>query len=221
MPRSSPGSSEVPSPGLLADEVYDRVRADIVHGKLRPNQRLVEADLATRFTASRTPVRETLQRLVLDGLVLRNRGGWVVHEHSPEEIQAIYEVRAALEGYAAFLAARRASAKELTALAAVCPDPEAALELGPNTLVDLNDKFHNGVIDAARNPRLSRLCRASREYYFNYRIARLYSDEEHRDSQAGHQRILAALVERDAQGAETRAREHVSEALDVISSKLH
>ena len=98
---------------VRSDEIHDRVRADIVHGVLRPNQRLVEVELAERLAVSRTPVRETLQRLVLEGLVRRDRRGWVVHEHSAEEISSIYEVRAALEGYAAFLAAGRATAGEL------------------------------------------------------------------------------------------------------------
>src|SRR5215211_4475027 len=104
-----------------ADGIYDRVRADIVHGALRPNQRLVEIELAERLGVSRTPIRETLQRLTLEGLVHRTRGGWVVHEHSQDEIRAIYEVRAALDGYAAFLAANRATERELEALEALYP----------------------------------------------------------------------------------------------------
>ena len=112
--------------------IYDRVRVDIVHGALRPNQRLVEIELAERLGVSRTPVRETLQRLTLEGLVQRTRGGWVVHEHSRDEIRSIYEVRAALDGYAAFLAADRATARELAALEALYPAGDAALALGPD-----------------------------------------------------------------------------------------
>jgi DNA-binding GntR family transcriptional regulator len=202
------------------DGIYDRVRADIVHGTLRPNQRLVEVELAERLGVSRTPVRETLQRLTLEGLVQRNRGGWVVHEHSPDEIRSIYEVRAALEGYAAFLAAGRATAGELDALEALYPPGDEALALGPDAQVELNEQFHDGVIAAAGNSRLAQLSRASRQYYFNHRIARRYDTEETRESIEGHRRILAALAQGDAPAAESRAREHVDYALEIVLTKI-
>lgn len=206
--------------GPRSDGVYDRLRADIVHGVLRPNQRLVEVELAELLGVSRTPVREALQRLTLEGLVRRNRGGWVVHEHSPEEIRAIYEVRAALEGYAAFLAAGRVSADALRALEELYPPGDAALELGPDAQVDLNERFHDGVIAAAGNPRLARLSRASRQYYFNHRIARSYSAAETRRSIEGHRRILAALARGDGPAAEASAREHVDYALSIVLTKI-
>jgi DNA-binding GntR family transcriptional regulator len=200
--------------------LYDRVRGDIVHGVLRPNQRLVEVELAERLGVSRTPVRETLQRLTLEGLVQRNRGGWVVHEHSPDEIRSIYEVRAALEGYAAFLAAGRVEASELGELEALYPDGDAALALGPDDQVELNERFHDGVIAAAGNARLAQLSRASRQYYFNHRIARRYGAEETRESIEGHRRILAALAQGDGPAAEARAREHVDYALEIVLTKI-
>jgi DNA-binding GntR family transcriptional regulator len=202
------------------DGIYDRVRADIVHGTLRPNQRLVEIELAERLGVSRTPVRETLQRLTLEGLVQRTRGGWVVHEHSRDEIRSIYEVRAALDGYAAFLAADRVTASELEALEALYPAGDAALALGPDAQVELNERFHDGVIAAAGNRRLMQLSRAGRQYYFNHRIARRYTAEETRESIEGHRRILAALARRDGRTAESCAREHVDYALEIVLAKI-
>ncbi len=202
------------------DGIYDRMRADIVHGTLRPNQRLVEVELAERLGVSRTPVRETLQRLTLEGLVQRNRGGWVVHEHSPEEIRSIYEVRAALEGYAALLAAGRATPDELDALGDLYPDGDTVLALGPDVQVERNERFHDGVIAAAANARLAHLCRASRQYYFNHRIARRYDASETRESIEGHRRILAALARGDAAAAESCAREHVDYALEIVLTKI-
>jgi DNA-binding GntR family transcriptional regulator len=206
-PKRSPGT-------------YDQVRADIIHGVLRPNQRLVEVELAERLGVSRTPVRETLQRLVQDGLVRRDRAGWVVHEHSADEIRALYEVRSALEGYAAFLAAGRATADELEQLDALYPPGDAALALAPDVQVELNERFHDGVIAAAGNARLAQLSRASRQYYFNDRIARRYDAEETRRSIDGHRRILTALAQGDGPAAETHAREHVDYALAIVLTKL-
>jgi DNA-binding GntR family transcriptional regulator len=206
--------------GTRSDEVYDQLRADIVHGLLRPNQRLVEVELAEALGVSRTPVREALQRLTLEGLVRRDRGGWVVHEHSREEIRSIYEVRAALEGYAAFLAAARMTEAQLSALAELYPPGDAALALGPDVQVELNERFHDGVIAAAGNRRLTQLSRASRQYYFNHRIARSYTREETRRSIDGHGRILAALARGDGPAAEACAREHVAYALSIVLTKI-
>jgi DNA-binding GntR family transcriptional regulator len=221
-----PGAPDEAASGLTAVGplrtvgIYDRVRADIVHGVLRPNQRIVEAELAERLGVSRTPVRETLQRLVLDGLVRRERGGWVVHEHSADEIRAIYEVRAALEGYAAFLAAGRATEDQLRALDGLYAPGDGALDPDPDTQVELNERFHDGVIAAAANSRLAQLSVASRQYYFNHRIARLYDLEETRRSIDGHRRILAALARGDGAAAEAHAREHVEYALAIVLTKV-
>ena len=206
--------------GTRSEEVYDQLRADIVHGLLRPNQRLVEVELADALGVSRTPVRETLQRLALEGLVRRDRGGWVVHEHSPAEIRSIYEVRAALEGYATFLAAGRATPPQLRALAAIYPPGEEAVDLGPDAQVERNERFHDGVIAAAGNPRLTQLSRASRQYFFNHRIARSYTREETRRSIEGHRHLLAALRRGDGPAAEACAREHVDYALSIVLAKI-
>src|SRR5207344_499138 len=66
----------------LTGVVYERLRSEIVRGELRPNERLIEAEIADRLKVSRTPVRESLQRLAADGLVVSRRRGWVVYEHS-------------------------------------------------------------------------------------------------------------------------------------------
>ena len=90
----------------------------------------------------------------------------------------------------------------------------------PATQVDLNERFHDGVLGAARNERLSALCRESRQFYFNYRIARLYTDDDIRRSIEGHRRIVAALAARDADSAEASARAHVGDALEIALTKL-
>jgi DNA-binding GntR family transcriptional regulator len=152
--------------------------------------------------------------------VRRERGGWVVHEHSADEIRAIYEVRAALEGYAAFLAAGRATDDQLRALDGLYPPGDGALDPDPDTQVELNERFHDGVIAAAANSRLAQLSVASRQYYFNHRIARLYDLEETRRSIDGHRRILAALARGDGAAAEAHAREHVEYALAIVLTKV-
>jgi DNA-binding GntR family transcriptional regulator len=215
-----PGRTQETEP-RLAEDVYRRVRSDVVHGAFRPNERLVEADLARRLGASRTPVRESLQRLEQEGLVDSTRHGWVVHDHTIAEIEEIYEVRLALEGYAARLAATRATGDEVQALL-----DQFARDGGFSEVTSFadaskqNTAFHDAVTRAAGNSRLHELIQRSRNYAFNEKLGRLYTRAELRTSGEGHQRMLVAIRDRDPEAAEKIAREHVEQAFAIIQERL-
>src|SRR3954469_10671867 len=139
-----------------SDGIYERLRLAIVTGQVRPNERLIEVELAQQLEVSRTPIREGLLRLAAEGLVISRRHGWVVREHTRNEIRSIYETRAALEGYCARLAAERATDAELKAIASLHRDNTAGLTVAArrNTLVDINEEFHDAIVHAAQNERL-------------------------------------------------------------------
>lgn len=200
-----------------ADALYSRLRHAIVQGQLRPNQRLVEAELAEALQVSRTPVREVLQRLAVDGLISRHRRGWVVREHNAEEIKDIYACRAALEGYAALLAATSATDEQLAELEAILYS--VADTTSRNEMVDVNERFHEAIIDASGNRLLAELSRRSRLYFFNRRVAKLYTDAEAAHSRAQHVALLEALQARDGARAEAIAREHIETALQAILAR--
>ncbi len=205
----------------LSDEVYRQLRTAIVKGEHRPNSRLVEAELAEQLNVSRTPVRDGLLRLASEGLVLSRRRGWVVREHTADEIAEIYGVRLALEGYAARLAATVGDDDAIARIASV--HRRGADEAGRGArerLVDDNDDLHDAIVAAAGNVRLSDLISQSREYFFNHRIAALYSDDEAAQSIAGHEAMVRAIMARDGDAAEAATRAHVAEALAVILAKM-
>lgn len=202
-----------------SDDVYERLREAILTGRARPNERLIEAELADRLQVSRTPIRESLQRLAAEGLVVSRRRGWVVLEHTSVEIREIYEARAALEGYCARLAAQRATDAQLKEIASL-HHPKRNLKSSRQHLVEINDGFHDAILAAAQNERLADMIRRNRTYYFTFRIAQLYSDEEADASIAGHQAIARALLQRDANRAERAMRAHIDLALAVILAKL-
>jgi len=204
-----------------SDDVYERLRDAIVTGRARPNERLVEVELAERLAVSRTPIRESLQRLEAEGLVASGRHGWVVREHRSDEIREIYEARAALEGYCARLAAERASEAQLTTIDSLHRDNTVGLSPAARRerLVHFNDQFHDAIIAAARNQRLANMIRGNRTYYFNYRIAELYTDEEAETALSGHDAIVRALLKRDPDAAEREMRSHIDVAQRVILTK--
>jgi DNA-binding GntR family transcriptional regulator len=203
-----------------SNSVYQRLREEILHGLLRPNERLIEAEIADRLRVSRTPVREGLHRLAVEGLVVSRRRGWVVYEHSSGELIEIYEARAALEGYASALAAARATEVQLDAIAAIIRDSDGIILSPRAQLVDVNDKFHDAIIDAAGNQRIRGLIHRNRSYYFNYQIANLYTDEEAAHSRTQHEQVVEALLQRDARRAEEITREHIGQALRVVLAKI-
>jgi DNA-binding GntR family transcriptional regulator len=206
---------------LRSDDVYNRLREDLITGKVRPNERLIEVELADKLQVSRTPVREALKRLAAEGLVLSRRRGWVAREHTGEEIREIYEARAALEGYCARLAAKRATDAQLKEIANIQRGTSKnALTSSRKGLVDVNDRFHDAIIAAAHNGRLADLIRRNREYYFNFRIAQLYTDGEAAASLAGHDAIVRALLAREPDRAEREMHKHLELALSVMLAKL-
>lgn len=204
-----------------SDDAYKRLRDAILTGRVRPNERLVEAELAVQFEVSRTPVRESLKKLAAEGLVISRRRGWIVREHTGDEIREIYEARSALEGYCARLAARRGTDAEIQGIVSISRgEDRSILKSLRERLVEVNDLFHDAIISAAHNERLVHIVRTNRNYYFNFRIASLYTDEEAEASLAGHEAIVCALLDRDADRAEREMRQHIDLALAVILGKF-
>jgi DNA-binding GntR family transcriptional regulator len=204
----------------LTEEAHRRIRTDIIEGRIRPNMHLVANDLAQQLEISRTPIREALQLLASEGLVLATRRGFVVREHSPEEIRFIYEVRAALEEMASRLAAERATDEHIAALEKLGAHTEAAAESPREVIVDLNNAFHEAVMNAAGNPRLHSINSRNSQHFFNYNIAKLYSHDEAARAIYEHGLLLEAIKAGNGDDAAKAAREHVMNALEVTLQKL-
>ena len=207
--------------GSLTFEALTRLRDEIIQGKMRPNERLIAADLAERLNTSRTPIREALQLLEAEQLVVAAKRGYVVREHTKEEIVEIYEVRAALEGMAARLAAQKTGNSAYREIEAIGAHRDSLITSNDRKLiVDLNDEFHAAIFAACGNSRLDRINRSNSQHFFNYRISELYTKEETKISIKGHALILKAIKNHDADQADSAAQEHVLEALKVTLLKL-
>jgi DNA-binding GntR family transcriptional regulator len=200
---------------------YRQLRAAIIRGEFRPKERLVETELAERLDISRTPVREALARLAADGLVTSVRRGWAVHEFSTLEIAEIFETRIALEGFAAGLAAERASDEQLTSIKALHEAQGLGLVQAPRAeLVDLNEDLHNAIYAGCGNARLVDVIHRNSDFHFNYRVAILYTDDEAEASIRGHDQIVQAICGRRRAEAEEATRDHIADGLKVILSKV-
>jgi DNA-binding GntR family transcriptional regulator len=215
------GTTNNRAEGSLANSAYERIRAAILKGELRPNERLVETELAERLNVSRTPLRESLTRLASDGLVISRRRAWIVRDYTPQEISEIHEVRAALEGMAVYLAAERADDQQISHIERLHAKWETEAVSDRTQLVDYNDAFHNAIIDACGSERLRHFARLNREFFFTYRIARIYTDDQARESVHGHGDVVRALKARDGEAASRIMRDHILQARDEIIHLMH
>ncbi|MDR7448842.1 MAG: GntR family transcriptional regulator [Armatimonadota bacterium] len=208
------------APRLAKLDVYERLRQMIVEEELKPGQRLAEEWLASRLGASRTPIREALQRLEGDGLVLlRPRRGAIVRPFTLAELIRLFELRVRLEEYAARLSALNITAAELTVLQAsieehdrvltTLPASGAGRTAGVRRLVTINQEFHRAIHEASRNEHV--LVMLNRLQYFPlvYRTIFLQDDLERRISLQHHEQLVYALHHRDAELAESVMRAHV------------
>jgi DNA-binding GntR family transcriptional regulator len=186
----------------------------IITGQAEPNTPLRQRDLAERFGVSPTPVREALRRLEAEGLVKYDlhRGATVIDgSFAPSEEN--YWVRAALEPFAARLAAARITPEELAALDEIHGElyatPQDTGSINTDAAYhDLNRRFHFGIYEAARSPLLLALLRLLWQS-FPLGPPTVRSRE---DSLACHRAILDALHNQDADAAELHTRRHILEA---------
>lgn len=205
-----------PLPSRLSSDVYNVLRRQIVTGELRPNQPLIELDLAERLQVSRTPVRESLQRLASAGLVVPRKRGWAVREFTPDEIRQNAELRMALEGYAASLAAIRGSPSDIAAIVAIHERRLTLRSSDEEKRVKTNRDFHDAIMRASGNGRLTDAIYHSGQFYFNAPIARATTGEELALGNADHALIVAAILKRDGAAAERAMRAHIQRTFAVF-----
>jgi len=207
--------------GSLTFEALTLLRDEIIQGKIRPNERLIAVDLAERLNTSRTPIREALQLLEAEELVVAAKRGYVVREHTRDEIVEIYEVRSALEGMAARIAAGKLGSSAFKEIEKVGAHKDSLITSNDRDLiVDLNDQFHAAIFIACENSRLERINRSNSQHFFNHRIAQMYTKEETKLSIKGHAAILKAIKNHDPDDPESLAQQHVMDALEVTLTKL-
>jgi DNA-binding GntR family transcriptional regulator len=201
--------------GSIGDKLYVQLRDAVVTGALPPNRRIVEGDIARRYEVSRTPVREALHHLVLNGLVRPTSRGLVVAEFSAEELANFCAVRDALEALAARQAAAARSELDVLALKDLLDRFEQAIGGDVEQLIELNHDFHDVVWEAARNPFLARQLAVVRSLIERLDSTTLSTEERQREALEEHRAILAALRDRDEEGAGRAAGEHFRRATAI------
>jgi DNA-binding GntR family transcriptional regulator len=202
----------------LSLRAYQEVRTAIGERRIQPGTHLSQRSLSEMLGVSRTPAREALRRLELEGFVERRANGrQVVHSLSREELQEIFFVRELLQGYASRLAAFRISDEELRTLDALIVRDLEALEQGDiDRLVEVNEQLHGVIVHASRNRTLRQLITDLDARIYGMKVFAIGDMEDQRSFVNDHIVLVRHLREGDWEAASGLAREHVDKGLRLL-----
>jgi DNA-binding GntR family transcriptional regulator len=198
----------------IREKVHDVIRNDILNGRIPPGARMVETQLAKQIKTSRTPVREALHMLEIEGLLVsKPRVGYRVKRIEWVEIEEIVEIRIVNEILAARWAMERITQRELKALEENIVVAENEIRGGnPRSFVERDAEFHEILVRASGSKRLLELCQLLRRHMLRYRIEALYLPETGLRAIVGHSRILDCMRERNKNGIKSAIREHLEQS---------
>jgi len=215
--------STVTVPPRLVEQVYEAILSEITDGRLPPNTRLIQDDLAAAYGVSRQPVQQALLLLRNHGLVRdAPRRGLIVSPLDVEFVRNLYEVRAVLEGLAARMAAEHGSGRARTKGRALIDEGRAAVESGSITKQIAADMaFHSFLYEISGNPLIGETT-APHWHYLRRVMGEVLRDGEEIPGSIWdeHAAILEAVVAGDGAKAETLGRQHISRAAKIFVVRL-
>ena len=206
----------------LRDVVFNTLREAILRGELKPGERLMEIQLANKLGVRRTPIREAIRKLELEGLVLMiPRKGAEVAQITEKSLRDVLEVRRALENLAVQLACLRMSPQTLADLKAAARAFEEILGGEDVTAVAEADvAFHDVIYMATDNQRLISLLNNLREQMYRYRVEYLKKKECHKQLLWEHQEIIRAIEAGEIDVATKITEQHIDNQVEAVSDAL-
>jgi len=207
----------------LRDVVFHTLRNAILTGKLKPGERLMEIHLAQQLGVSRTPVREAIHKLELEGLVtMIPRRGAQVAQISEKGLKDVLEVRRALDVFVAELACDRISPEEEERLKQACREFEEATKTKDATVIAKADvAFHDIIINSTGNERLVSTINNLAEQMYRYRFEYVKDESQHTRLIQEHRQLMDAILNRDVEKAGKAARIHIDNQEHSILSQIH
>ena len=195
----------------LRDVVFRTLRHKILLGEIRPGERLMEVKLTKMLGVSRTPIREAIKMLSMEGLVsVTPRKGAVVTEITAQDLQDVLEVRRALEELAVSLACERINARGIEALDASLNTFRAAIQDGDvTTIATIDEEFHKIIFAASENRRLIEMINHLSEQMYRYRVAYIQNPDTHGKLIEEHEAIYHYICERNVEAAKAAINSHI------------
>lgn len=204
----------------LRGQVFDKIRSDILNGKYKRGEELVEISIGKELGISRTPVREAIRQLELEGLVqlVPNKGAFVTGI-SEKDVRDIYLIRARLEGLAARMAAKNITPELLDAMeeTVVLSEYHAKKE-HYEQVCEMDSKFHKLLYKASGSRILEHTLTDFHQYVQRVRMASIMKKRRMEKSNDEHDAILTAIREHDEEKAELVATRHISNTVENLKN---
>ena len=206
----------------LRDVVFNTLRQAILRGELKPGERLMEIQLANKLGVSRTPIREAIRKLELEGLVLMiPRRGAEVAEITEQNLRDVLEVREALEELSVKLACEHATQEQIEEMKQAAQVFKESLSGDDVTrIAEADVAFHDAINMATDNQKLIQILNNLREQMYRYRMEYLKDRQSHSVLVREHEEILNALCARDAEKALDVTITHIERQRDHILNLL-
>lgn len=205
----------------LTSIIFEKIREDILNGMYDPGEKIVEAKLADELGVSRTPVREALKQLELDGLVenIPNRGV-IVKGVTAQDIRDIYTIREAIEGIAAKWSVERMSQEELDSLKEIYELMEFyTFKKDVDKIFELNTKFHELIYMATKSRFLEHVLRDFQLFIKTTRYESLKSEGRMEHTLQEHKEILDAFINRDEEKAVSKIIDHIGHSKENFEKR--
>lgn len=206
----------------LRETAFLTLRKLILTGKLHPGERLTEVRLGKILGTSRTPIREAIRKLELEGLVTITPGsGARVARITEGDLQDVMEVRSALDQLCASLASRRITEEGKKELVRAREAFEHSTRTGDEQeIAECDVRFHDIIARAARNKRLDQVLNGLADTMYRFRYEYIRDDLHYEELIEEHRAICRAILEGDSQTASSVAREHIERQRDFILEQI-
>jgi DNA-binding GntR family transcriptional regulator len=214
------GGNKRTGTALLAHDVHRLLRTKIISLEFKPGSRVVEEDICRDTGVGRTPVREALLRLEGEGLVSRQRRGWIIEATDPANARFIFEARISVEAYATRVAAERGNRETIARLRELVRGMDELDTIGRAELNRLDRTFHETIVAMSGNPLFVEMHQRTQFHYWNLRLPVFFNKEQTLRANSQHGEIVDAIEAGDGDTAERRAREHIETTYAIVRQAL-
>lgn len=206
----------------LRDVVFNTLRQAILTGELKPGERLMEIHLANRLGVSRTPIREAIRKLELEGLVtMIPRRGAEVAQITEKNMIDVLEVRRTLDALCAELACDRIDEEATENLKIACDNFERAVgSKDAKKIAQADVELHDIIVKATGNSRLIQLINNLSEQMYRYRYEYIKDSSQHSRLIEEHRIIYESILKKDKETASQAAKMHIDNQEKAIMKQI-
>lgn len=206
----------------MREKVYDVLKEMIIEGKIAQGERIIETEYSEQFQISRTPIREALRMLELEGLVVSNaKGGVLVKKFTQEEIVEVYKIRIALEGIILEEVIQKATEDDIKTIEKILEDTKVEIEnKNLEKVFELFSKFNFVLYEIAKVPRVMGMINNINLYLKRFRKLSIDNTIRKEEAFNDHVQILECIKNKDLKKALKINRKHLEKSMTFMIPKF-